>query len=251
MRVRFISLIIAVIAWWFVSLFTSDLVMPSPAMIVNTFLELMNSGSLPDALATSLKSLIYGGTLSLVIGIPVGILMGVWRPLADMLEYYVAALYVIPMSAVVPLMVLWFGFDLNVQVLFILIFTIPQVVITCYQGAKNVPDSMIEVARAFRANQRDIFFKVTIPYVIPFIITALRLGIGRDVQGMVVADLLLGGTKGLVILIHLYSDSIEIANVLAIVLCIILLGIMATSVVRWFENALAPWQKGIVAGSGE
>ena len=251
MRVRLISLLVVLAAWWLVSQFTSDLIMPSPVEIFGSFVELMQSGRLTAALKISLTSLIYGGTLSIVIGIPLGVLMGVWRPLAEMLEHYISALYVIPMSAVVPLMVLWFGFDLNVQVLFILIFTVPQVVITCYQGAKTVPDDMIEVARAFRASRFDIFFKVTIPYEIPFIITALRLGIGRAVQGMVVAELLLGGTRGIGILIHQYSAALELANVLAIVLFIMLIGILATTFVRWIENAVAPWREGMVAGTGE
>lgn len=251
MRIRLISLVLVLAAWWLASRFTSDLIMPSPSAIVRAFIDLMNSGSLPAALGQSLQALVIGGTLSIIIGIPLGILMGVWRLLAQSLEHYVSALYVIPMSAVVPLMILWFGFDLNVQVLFILIFTVPQVIITCYQGARDVPDDLIEVARAFRASRADILFKVVIPYAIPFIITALRLGIGRAVQGMVVAELLLGGTKGVGILIHRYSASLELANVLAIVLFIMLLGIVATTLVRWIENALAPWRRGMVAESGD
>jgi NitT/TauT family transport system permease protein len=99
------------------------------------------------------------------------------------------------------------------------------------------------VAQAFRATQRDIFFKVVIPYEIPFIVTALRLGVGRAVQGMVVAELLIAGTRGIGILIHIYSSSLDLANVLAIVLFIMFLGILATAVVRWIENALAPWRE--------
>ena len=251
MKVRILSLVVVLLAWWFVSLVLDANSMPSPFLIAGNFIDLMNSGSLPEALKTSLSALVYGGVLSFTIGIPLGILMGVWRPLAQFLEHYVSALYVIPMSAVVPLMILWFGFDLNVSVLFILIFTLPQVVITCYQGARTVPDDLVEVARAFRASKSDIFFKVVIPYEIPFIITALRLGVGRAVQGMVVAELLLGGTKGVGILIHRYSANAELANVLAIVLFIMLLGIAATTIVRWIENAIAPWRQGIVAGSGE
>jgi NitT/TauT family transport system permease protein len=155
------------------------------------------------------------------------------------------------MSAVVPLMILWFGFYSYVQVLFILIFTVPQVVITCYEGVRTVPDELKEVALAFRANENDIFFKVIVPYVVPFIITALRLGIGRAVQGMVVAEILLGGTKGVGYLIRRYSASVDIAELLAVVLFIMLLGILATSIVRWIENAVAPWQSGMVTGSGE
>lgn len=267
MKARLISLVAVLILWWVGSLIASASSVPSPSLVVRDFLELMREGDLPEAMRFSLKALLYGGGLSIGLGIPLGILMGVFRPLAQALEHYFTALYVIPMSAVVPLMVLWFGIDINPttvsiltleipltpRVVFILIFTIPVVVITCYHGAKDIPYDLVEVARAFRANRLQIFFKILIPHEIPFIITALRLGVGRSIQGMVVAELLMGGTgtSGVGTLIHRYSAALEFSKMLAIVLFIMLLGIGATAIVRWFENAIAPWRRGLVAQSGE
>ena len=251
MKVRILSLIVVLISWWIASLFASDIVAPSPFLVFSRFVDLMESGRLPEALSIGLSALLYGGVLSILIGIPLGVLMGVWPPLAQFLEHYFSALYVMPMSAVVPLMVLWFGFGLNTRVIFILIFTLPQVVVTCYQGAKNMPDALIEVAHAFGANRQDVFFKVIIPYEIPFIITALRLGVGRAVQGMVVAELLIAGTRGIGIMIRNYSASLDLASTLAIVLFVMLLGILATAAVRLIENAVAPWQRELSARGGE
>lgn len=250
MKVRIGSVIFVLIIWWVVGQSTSDLI-PGPFEVFDRFVELVETGELPTALRIGVSALVYGGALSIVIGIPLGILMGIWKPLAELLEHYFTGMYVMPMSAVVPLFVLWFGFDLNVRVIFIVIFTIPQVVITCYQGARNMPDNMIEVARAFRARQRDVFFKVIIPYEIPFIITALRLAVGRAIQGMVVAELLIGGTKGIGVMIRNYSANLELDNTLAIVLFIMLMGIIATTIVRWIEGALAPWQKELSARGGK
>lgn len=247
MKVRLISLVVVLCGWWVASLFGSDLTVPSPFLVVSNFIDLMISGRLPAALALSLSALAIGGVLSIIIGIPIGILMGVRRFLAQALDHYFSALYVMPMSAIVPLMVLWFGFDLSARVIFIFIFTVPQIVITCYQGAKNTPANLIEVARAFRATDQQIFWKVIIPYEIPFVITALRLGVGRAVQGMVVAELLIAGTRGVGFLIHIYSASLNLSTVLAIILFLMLLGIVFTGIVRRFEEAIAPWRKGMVA----
>jgi len=246
MRVRLISLMVVFTGWWIASLFGSDLTVPSPFLVISNFIELIVSGRLPTALSLSLSALAIGGTVSVVIGIPIGILMGVRRSLALALDQYFSALYVMPMSAIIPLMVLWFGFDLSARVIFIFIFTVPQIVITCYQGAKNTPTTLMEVARAFRATERQIFWKVIIPYEIPFIITALRLGVGRAVQGMVVAELLIAGTRGVGFLIHVYSASLDLGSVLAIILFLMLLGIVFTGIVQWFEQAVAPWRKGVV-----
>ena len=251
MRVRLISLAVVFVGWWVASLFGSDLTVPSPFLVISKFIDLMVSGRLPSALALSLSALAIGGVLSIMIGIPVGILLGVRRYLAQAFEFYFSALYVMPMSAIVPLMVLWFGFDLNARVIFIFIFTVPQIVITCYQGAKNMPTNFVEVARAFRATDREIFRKVIIPYEIPVIITALRLGVGRAVQGMVVAELLIAGTRGIGFLIKIYSAALDLGTVLAIILFVMLLGIVATALVRWLEAAIAPWQQELVTKLGE
>lgn len=251
MKIRIISLAVVLISWWVGSLFVSDLVLPSPFLVMEKFFGLMESGRLPQALKIGLSALLYGGALSIFIGIPLGVLMGIWRPLAELLEHYFSALYVMPLSAVVPLFVLWFGFELNTRVIFIVIFTIPQVVITCYQGAKNMPHDMIEVAHAFRANRWDVFSKVIVPYEIPFIITALRLGVGRAIQAMVVAELLIAGIIGIGVMIRNFSAALDLASTLAIVLFIMLLGIVATAIVRWIENALAPWQRELSARGGE
>ncbi|MFQ5856499.1 MAG: ABC transporter permease [Anaerolineae bacterium] len=250
MRVRLISLAVVFLGWWVASLFGSDLTVPSPFLVAGNFIDLVVSGRLPSALALSLSALAIGGALSVVIGIPVGVLMGVRRSLAQAFEHYFSALYVMPMSAIVPLLVLWFGFELSSRVIFILIFTVPQIVITCYQGAKNIPVNLIEVARAFRATDRQIFWKVIIPYEIPFIVTALRLGVGRAVQGMVVAELLLAGTRGLGFLIQIYSASLNLGMVLAVILFLMLLGVVFTGIVRRFEETIAPWRKGMVAELG-
>jgi ABC-type nitrate/sulfonate/bicarbonate transport system permease component len=235
------------LGWWVASLFGSELTVPSPFSVIGNFIDLIVSGRLPAALSLSLSALAIGGALSIAVGIPVGILLGVRRWLAQAFEFYFSALYVMPMSAIVPLMVLWFGFDLSARVIFIFIFTVPQLVITCYQGAKNIPASLIEVAHAFRASERQIFWKVIIPYEIPFIITALRLGAGRAVQGMVVAELLLAGTRGLGFLIKVASATLNLATVLAIILFVMLLGIVVTAIVRRLEEAVAPWRQGMVA----
>lgn len=247
MKVRLISLGVVFIGWWIASLFGSDLTVPSPFLVISDFVNLIVSGRLLSALSLSLSALAIGGVLSMVIGIPAGILMGVRRSLAQAFDQYFSALYVMPMSAIIPLLVLWFGFDLSARVIFIFIFTMPQIVITCYQGAKNTPGTLIEVARAFRATERQIFWKVIIPYEIPFIITAVRLGVGRAVQGMVVAELLIAGTRGIGFLIQIYSASLNLSTVLAIILFLMLLGILLTGIVRWVEQAIAPWRTGTVA----
>lgn len=246
MKVRLLSIVVVLFTWWIGSLFAGDLTLPGPMDVLREFAALMTSGRLPAALRLSLTALALGGALSIIIGIPVGIVMGVRPLLGRAFEHYFSALYVMPMSAIVPLLVLWIGIDITARVAFILIFTLPQIVITCYQGAQHVPANLVQVARAFRASERDIFWKVIMPFEIPFIITALRLGVGRAIQGMVVAELLLAGTLGLGFLIETASATLNLSGVLAIVLFLMLLGVLATTLVHRLEMSVAPWQQELV-----
>jgi NitT/TauT family transport system permease protein len=244
MRTRIVSLVVVLAAWQLGSLIAGELVLPSPATTIGRFAELMAEGRLPRALVIGLQALAVGGGAAILIGIPLGILLGVQRRLGSAFDFYFSALYVTPFSAVAPLFVLWFGIDAASRMIFIFFFTLPQIVIVCYQGARSTPDRLIEVARSYRATRRDIFVKTILPYEVPFIFTALRLGVGRAVQGMVVAELLIRASQGLGFLITIYGASLDISAVLAVVLFIMLIGIVASLLVQRVEDAIAPWRQG-------
>lgn len=245
MRTRIISLLVVVTAWQLGSLLAGELVLPSPGATFGRFVDLMAEGRLPRALGIGLQALAVGGGAAMLIGIPLGIVLGVQRRLGSAFDFYFSALYVTPFSAVAPLFVLWFGIDAGSRMIFIFFFTLPQIVIVCYQGARSTPDRLIEVARSYQGKPRDIFVKTILPYEVPFIFTALRLGVGRAVQGMVIAELLISATQGLGFLITVYGAALDIAAVLAVVLFIMLLGIVASLIVQRIEDAIAPWRAGV------
>lgn len=243
MRTRLISVLVVLAGWWLASILAGELVLPSPATTVGRFVDLVSEGALSTALQIGLTSLAVGGGAAIVIGVPLGILLGVYRTLGSAFDFYFSALYVTPFSAVAPLFVLWFGFDVGTRMIFIFFFSLPQVVIVCYQGARNTPQGLIDVARSYQARPRDIFVKTIMPYEVPFIFTALRLGVGRAVQGMVVAELLISAAQGLGFLITVYSAQLDIGAVLAVILFIMLLGVIASLLVQRIEDAVAPWHK--------
>jgi ABC-type nitrate/sulfonate/bicarbonate transport system permease component len=201
--------------------------------------------------STSLYALVVGGGAAIIVGIPLGVLLGARRTLGRAFDFYFSALFVMPFSAVAPLFVLWFGIDAGVRAIFVFFFTLPQVVIICYQGARTTPERLLEVAHAFRATDLQIFRKVIMPFEVPFIFTALRLGLGRAIQGMVVAELLISSTQGIGWLLEGFSGALDIGGVLAIVLFIMLLGVIANAAVQRLEDAVAPWYRALTAVEGE
>ena len=244
MKTRLISLLVVLALWQLGSIIAGERVLPGPVTTFQRFVELIAEGRLPRALVIGLQALVVGGGAAIIVGIPLGILLGVRRRLGSAFDFYFSALYVMPFSAVASLFVLWFGIDSGSRMIFIFFFTLPQVVIVCYQGARSTPDRLIEVARSYRARSRDVFLKTILPFEIPFIFTALRLGVGRAIQGMVIAELLISATQGLGFLITAYGSALDIAAVLAVVLFIMMLGIVASLILQRIEDAVAPWRDG-------
>jgi ABC-type nitrate/sulfonate/bicarbonate transport system permease component len=250
MRVRLASLAGLLLIWWALSLGASAYGLPGPGAVLQSFADLLAGGKLMSALAVTLTSFAVGGLLAVVIGIPLGIFMGV-RPWAGRaVDPFLSALYVMPFAAVVPLLVLWFGIDEQVRIVFIFLFTVPQVAIVAYQGARSTPTTMIEVARTYMASEGQIFRKVLLPHEVPFIFTALRLGVGLAIQGMVVSELLISSLTGIGYLLELAAAGLDLASVLAIVVFVMLLGITAVAILQRIEDAVAPWRHGVTIDGG-
>ena len=249
-RARILSLVVILTVWWILSLGASEIGFPGPAQVGTAFIDLVASGRLFSALALTLSSFVVGAALAFAIGVPLGILMGVRPWLGLALDPYLTALYVMPFAAIIPLLVLWFGIDEFVRIVFISLFTLPQVTIVCYHGAKSTPTTQIEVAQTFLASRWQEFWNVVIPHEIPFIFTALRLGIGLAIQGLVVAELLIASVSGLGHLIRLSSASLDLASVLAVVLFVMLIGVGAVALMQRIEDSVAPWRHGTTIDSG-
>ena len=197
MRVRLATLALVLALWWMLSLGASELGFPGPVRVLTAFSELLTDGSLVGALSYTLSAFVVGAPLAVAIGVPLGVLMGVRPWLGLAVDPYLTALYVMPFSAWVPLLVLWFGIDELVRIVFIFLFTLPQVAIVCYQGPRSLPTTQVEVAQTFLASEWQVLRKVIIPHEIPFIFTALRLGVGLAIQGLVVSELLIASVRGL------------------------------------------------------
>lgn len=237
-----ISLAGLVALWWLASVRQPPHILPSPGDVAGKLWEIaFVTGELWAALQISVVSLLVGGGLALVVGVPLGVLMGAQRTIERALDLYVIGLYVAPVSALTPLFIFWLGIDLAPRVATVFVFAVPQIIITCFRGARSTPLTHIQVARAFRATRRDIFTKVIVPHEIPYVVTALRLGLGQAIKGMVLAELLVS-TTGLGLLLNTYSQLFDTAALIAVVLVLMLFGVLATAIVARLEKAITPWR---------
>lgn len=177
-----------------------------------------------------------------LIGIPIGLMMGYWKKLELAFDPYVTALYTTPMIALTPLFVLWFGLDTLSKVMMVFALSIFPILINTMAGVKMTDISLIKAARSYGASERQMFKEVIFPSAIPFMITGIRLGIGRALIAVVVAEML-AGNIGIGYAIRHASELFQTAEYLAYVVVLMVLSVLLTELLKIFEKKLAPWRE--------
>ena len=237
---QLIVLIIGLILWAIIGLRVGTFILAPPSSLVTAFIQLLSSGELLHAVMDSLYGLVIGFSIALVVGITVGFLMGWYRPFSLVLDPFVSALYVVPVAALVPLLIVWMGIGAAPRIACIALFSVFEILIATYTGVKNVDQRLVEMARSFGARRNELFSKVVFFDALPMVFAGIRIGAGRAVKGMVVAELLFAVT-GLGGLVMTYSVYYQTDKVLVVVVVLALIGVLLTSLVQWVEHRLAPW----------
>jgi ABC-type nitrate/sulfonate/bicarbonate transport system permease component len=239
--VRVVSIACVLIAWEIVGRRINPLFMSYPTAIARASVQMIADGELLKALLTSLRTLLVGFLTASVIGITMGLLIGRYRTVDAATDWLVTALYATPLIAVIPLVILWFGLGDKAKFFIVTILAVFPVLINTAAGVRNVPSQLIDVGAAFAANERQVFLKIILPAVLPYIMTGLRLGVGRAIIAMVAAEFFTAIT-GLGALIVKYGNQYDTASMFVPILVLMFLGVTLSVVLRRVEEMFAPWR---------
>ena len=220
-----------------------------PTAIFEAFIALAKSGKLWKALIDSLQPFLAGYGLAMVIGVPLGLLVGRFAFLEAALGVYVTAGFAMPLVALVPLLILWLGLGFMVKVAIIFLMAVFPITINAWLGVRAVPKTLIEVGLSFVASPATILRRIVLPATLPYIMAGLRLAVGRAVVAMIVAEFFtsIGGLGGIIIN---SANNFDTATMFVPVIVIVLLAIGLTWMIGVFERRVAPWQAEI-AGRNE
>lgn len=220
----------------------NELVLPPFSAVMVGLGELLASGRLIEALAESLQLLFLGFGLALVIGFLAGVVVGRYRTVDRTLRPFLDALYATPVIALVPVILVWFGFGLPGRLVVVFLASFFPIMINVYAGVRDAPKNLIDVANSFGVTSEfGVLTKVIIPAAVPFIMAGVRLGIGRGVVGMAVAEvyLRLGGIGALIVE---YAALFRTDLLLASILALPLLGVGLTKLFAAIENRIQAWK---------
>ena len=220
----------------------NQLIVPTPASVLQSMIDLTADGRLPWAVAVSLQRVLQGFIYGSVVGIILGLLVGWFHAVEDIVDPLVAAIYPIPKSALFPLFILWFGLGETSKVMTIMIGVVFLVLINTVTGVKAIDPVLLKAARDLGANQRQIFTKVVIPGALPNIFTGLRLGAGMALILVFITEI--EATKaGLGFLLWESYQLLLVKQVFACTIAFGILGILSSWILQWLERALCPWRR--------
>ena len=185
---------------------------------------------------------VIGYVIAAVIGIALGFGMASNARFKQAMQPWISGFYATPTIALAPLFILWLGIGIWSKVLVVIFLVLFPVTINTEAGLRTTSERLIEMLRSFGATPRQIFFKVSLPSAVPFILAGLKLGIGRGLIGVVVAELF-GSRAGLGRLIAQSADAFNMPELFAGVVVLAVAGIVLTAGFGWLENRLVPWTK--------
>jgi len=241
------ALLLVLAVWWLVTTgapeqrFVSPVILPSPLEVARSFPTLLKERALIESIAATLKRVLVGFGLAVVVGVPLGIIAGAWRVIAAAGAPMALFGRNLPVAALIPLTILWFGIDETQKVMFIFIACVPFVYSDVMRAIAGVHDRYVETAETLGASQGQIVGKVLVALALPDIYDCLRHLFGMAFGYIMLAELI-NAKYGLG---YLLMTSQRRGMSEHIILILIIIGLLAFGIDRllfWFQRGLFPYR---------
>jgi NitT/TauT family transport system permease protein len=192
------------------------------------------------AMVTTVWALFVG----MVIAIPIGILFGFGLARFRLLELaflpYINAIYATPRIALIPILVLWLGIDFWLRVTIVALGAVFPVIVNSYSGAKHVDQELLDTGRAFMASERQLLRTIVLPATTPFVFAGMRIGLGRGISGVIVAEMTSALTGiGRILISH--AKYLQIAELFVGIMILGLFSLVVMDMLTRAQRHLTPW----------
>jgi len=223
-------------------LVNNSLFLATPIQVIGAIIRLAATGELERHIEISGLEFILGYGIASIAGIALGVAMASSAATKQICQPWISGLYATPTIALAPLFILWLGIGVWSKVVVVITLVLFPVAINTEAGLRTTSERLIEMLRSFGASRQQIFWKVSLPSAMPFVLAGLKLGIGRGLIGVVVAELF-GSRAGLGRLISQSADSFNMPELFAGVVVLAVAGIVMTAGFSWLEGKLVPWTR--------
>lgn len=223
----------------------NPLLFPGPGAVAEKWGEAAADGTMWEATADSAYAMTVGMVISLVVGVPVGLWIGM-SPTADLITSpYLWGFFAMPRIALAPLMILWLGFTTDVKIWLVVLSAVIPIILSCKDGVQTTDEGLLRAARSFGANKFQLFAKVIGPSTLPFIASGIRNGISRGFVGLLIIELTVG-TGGIGTEVIRSSRDLDTPRMFAFTATLIAGALLLVSLSRQLENYASRWREEVV-----
>jgi NitT/TauT family transport system permease protein len=196
--------------------------------------------SVAPAFATTLTAMAVGMVIATPIGMAIGFAMGRIRLFDVALTPYVYAIYATPRIALIPILVLWLGIDFNLRITIVALGAVFPIIVNTYVGAKNTDRELLDVGHAFTASSWQVLRTIVLPASLPFIFAGVRIGIGRAVSGVIVAEMT-SALTGVGRLLISHAKYLQTAELFVGVMTLGLFSLVLYAGLARLQRFMTPW----------
>lgn len=232
------SLIIWALLWEAVGQFEVTFFVPPLSEVVATLFEILGTAAFQKALAETAYAFLAGVFFAISIGIPVGILMGKNRLLDELLLPWVNVFLSAPLTALVPVLMVLFGFGMKAIIITTTLFGVWIIILNARAGVKQINRSLVEMAHSFGASPWNAFSKIYFWAALPEILGGVRIGIIRAVKGVIIGQLLIS-IVGFGALFELYSANFLMGHFWAVLIVLFALAFTISEFLAYLERRVS------------
>jgi ABC-type nitrate/sulfonate/bicarbonate transport system permease component len=220
--------------------------MSAPSLIFKAAVQLFASGEIYNDLYVSGVEFLGGYLLAVVVGIPFGILVGWYKRMSYIFDPFINAMNATPRVALLPLIIIWLGIGILSKVGIIFLGAVFSILINTRDGVKTTPSNLLNAARSFGASEWIVFKTVVLPSTVPFILTGLRLAVGRALVGVLVGELY-AATAGIGFMITVAGATFQTDKVFVGVLIFAISGMISMELLTKLEKKFDKWRPAVGA----
>jgi len=231
------SLIVWAVIWEIVGRLDLIFLIPPMSSILEAGLHLVQTASWQNASIITLRSFAVGIVLAIGIGVPLGILMGRFKAIDNLMGLWVNMFVSAPLSALVPVLMILFGLGETTVVVTVFLFAVWIIVLDARAGVMQVPPSLLEMGRSYGASGWTLFTRIILLSALPEILAGIRIGLIRGVKGVVIGQILVS-ILGYGELFELYSRSFEMASFWALTIILFAAAMLLSALVETFEKRI-------------
>ena len=237
------SLTLTLVVWELVGRFNlvDEIFISMPSKVIIEGLKLIISGSLWAHLWISLEALVIGFFLSLLIGVAVALLIGYKERTYEFLSLHVHLLSALPVVAITPLVVIWFGIGITSKIAIVFLMSVVPILINVIDATRNVDKKMLNMAHSFGAHDKFIIKNIVFFSDLPSIFSSAKIAMGRGVIGIVIAEVF-GYGKGLGYLVSYYASSFQTGKFMFVLLILLGINLIAVYVINVAEKKFVYWR---------